>query len=227
MQRASTPNFRWPSTDQHSTIIGMNGSGKSVFAAHMLSYAPFNHMPYVIIDYKDEELFNAIERAHYIDFHDKPKQPGIYILKADPESDDERVNNFLLGVLKRGRTGLVYDEGATIPKGANNKIYMQGRSKHIPVMTLTQRPVWLTRYAFTEASYFALFRLNDRRDKDTIKAWVPPDNPIWDLETRLPEYHARWYDSKQDVSFVLKPAPDPSEILERFDDKLRTKREVL
>jgi DNA helicase HerA-like ATPase len=218
--------FRWPRTDQHSAIIGMNGSGKSVFAAHALSYAPFNHMPYVLIDYKDEELFNAIDRAHYIDFTDKPKSPGIYILKAQPEKDDARVNDFLYGVLKRGRTGLIYDEGYSIPKGAMETIYMQGRSKHIPVMTLTQRPSWLTRYAFTEASFYAVFRLNDKRDKDTLRSWVPANDPVWDLETRLPEYHCRWYDSKQDASFVLKPAPDPELILERFDDKLKVKREV-
>lgn len=205
----------------------MNGSGKSVFAAHMLSYAPFNYMPYIIIDYKNEGLFNSIDRAKYIDFKDQPREPGIYILKAEPHIDDARVNAFLYACLKKEKRGLVYDEGYSIPDlGAMNTIYMQGRSKNIPVMTLTQRPVWLSRYAFTEASHLCLFRLNDRRDQDTVKAWVPKDDPVWDLNARLPEYHARWYDSKQDASFVLQPAPSPELILERFEEKLRPQRKV-
>lgn len=220
-------NFRWPSVDQHSTIIGMNGSGKSVFAAHMLSCAPLNYMPYILIDYKNEELFNSIHHKRYIDFKDQPTEPGFYILKAEPNKDDERVNEFLYRCLRKERRGLIYDEGFSIPNnGAMETIYMQGRSKHIPVMTLTQRPVWLTRYAFTEASYLCLFRLNDRRDQDTVKAWVPKNDPVWNMQIRLPNYHARWYDAKQDASWVLNPAPNPDLILEKFEDKLKPKRKV-
>lgn len=219
--------FQWPRTDQHATIIGMNGSGKSVFAAHMVSCAPLNRMPYILIDYKNEELFNAVDRAKYIDFKDQPKEPGFYILKAEPSRDDEKVNSFLYNVLRKEKRGLIYDEGYSIPNlGAMETLYMQGRSKQIPIITLTQRPVWLTRFAFTEASYICLFRLNDKRDKDTVKAWTPENDPVWDLKKRLPDYHARWYDSKQNASFVLKPSPTPEEILEKFEDKLKPIRKV-
>lgn len=225
------PVFKWARTDQHTTIIGMNGSGKSVFAAHMISCAPLRHMPYILIDYKNEELFNAVDRAKYIDFHDQPKEPGFYILKAQPSRDDEKVNKFLYNVLAKEKRGLIYDEGYSIPNlGAMETLYMQGRSKHIPILTLTQRPVWLSRYAFTEASHLGLFRLNDARDIDTVKAWIPERDrapgSVWDMKKRLPDYYCRWYDSRQDASFLLSPAPMPDEILEKFDDKLRPIKKV-
>jgi hypothetical protein len=207
--------------------MGMNGSGKSVFAAHLVSCAPLDRMPYILIDYKDEELFNRVDRAKYIDFKDVPKEPGFYILKAQPDLDDDKVNAFLYRQLAKEKRGLIYDEGYSIPKGARETIYMQGRSKQVPVITLTQRPVNMTRYAFSEASYYAMFRLNDRRDLATVREFTPAYDPVWaDLHTRLPSYHARWYDSKQDASFILKPAPDPETILERFEDKLHIRRKV-
>lgn len=219
--------FQWPRTDQHSTLIGMNGSGKSVFAAHMVSYAPLNRMPYILIDYKDEELFNSVDRARYLDFNETPKHPGFYILKAEPSKDDDKVNAFLYRQLKAERRGLIYDEGFSIPnKGAMETIYMQGRSKNIPVITLTQRPSWLTRYAFTENSFLCYFRLTDKEDQKTIKRWLPDNDPVWDFKQDLPKYHARWYDNNQNASWVLKPAPSPEEILERFEEKLRPTRKV-
>ncbi len=221
------PEFRWPRTDQHSTLIGMNGSGKSVFAAHMVSCAPLNHMPYILIDYKDEELFNAVDRVRYLDFKDVPKEPGFYVLKAEPSKDDDRVNEFLYRQLKAEKRGLIYDEGFSIPnKGAMETIYMQGRSKHVPVITLTQRPSWLTRYAFTENSYLCYFRLTDKEDQKTIRRWLPDNDPVWDFKQTLPKYHARWYDNAQNASWILKPAPSPEDILERFDTKLRPTRKV-
>jgi len=219
--------FRWPNNSEHTLLIGQNGSGKSVFAAHLLSNAPFDRQPYIVIDFKKEELFNSIERAEYIDFNDKPKAPGIYILQANPDVDDVKVNEFLYGVLKRGKTGLVYDEGYMIPNlGAMQAIYTQGRSKRVPVLTLTQRPVWLPRFAFSEAKYYGYFRLNDIRDQQTIKNFVPAGDPIWDLRKAVPKYSARWYDSGQDASYLLLPAPNPDDILQRFDERLRVKRKV-
>jgi hypothetical protein len=205
----------------------MNGSGKSVFAAHMVSYAPLDRMPYILVDYKDEDLFNRVERARYLDFKDVPKEPGFYILKAEPSKDDDKVNEFLYRQLKAEKRGLIYDEGFSIPnKGAMETIYMQGRSKHVPVITLTQRPSWLTRYAFTENSYLCYFRLTDKEDQKTIKRWLPDDDPVWNFKKVLPKYWARWYDNQQNASFVLKPAPDAETILERFDDKLHFRRKV-
>lgn len=221
------PRFNWPRTDQHSTLIGMNGSGKSVFAAHMVSCAPLDRMPYILIDYKDEELFNSVDRARYLDFKDAPREPGFYILKAEPSKDDDRVNEFLYRQLKAEKRGLIYDEGFSIPnKGAMETIYMQGRSKHVPVITLTQRPSWLTRYAFTENSYLCYFRLTDREDQKTLRRWLPPNEPIWDFDRDLPKYHARWYDNQQNASFILAPAPDPETILEKFEEKLKPRRKV-
>lgn len=218
--------FRWPNNQQRTLIVGKTGSGKSVFAAHVLSNAPFTRQPYIVIDYKTEELFNSIDRARHIDYKEIPKRPGLYILHARPDIDDEAMNDYLWKVSNKGRIGLVYDEGYMLPsKGALNTIYTQGRSKRIPVITLTQRPVWLTRFAFSEADFIAYLHLNDREDQNTLKRFVPP-NDVWDLKRRLPDYHSRWYDVAKDASFELLPAPSPDDILQKFDDRLRPARHI-
>jgi len=220
--------FRFPTTDQRTVIIGSTGSGKSVLGAHVLSKMPYHKMPFVIIDYKNERLLNSIHYAKQIGLNETPKRPGVYIMKAIPKSDDEQVENFLWRVLARERVGLFFDEGYMVPNIASlNAIYTQGRSKHIPVITLTQRPVWLTRFSFSEANHIGYLRLNDREDRKQIRRFVPADN-VWDniMETDLPKYNARWYDVDQHESFWLRPAPAPDRILQVFDDRLRHRRKV-
>ncbi len=220
--------FQWPSTQQRLLILGSTGTGKSVLGAHALANAPFNRMPYIIVDYKNEGLLNSIHRAKYIDFKDTPKKPGIYILKALPDRDDEKVEAFLWRVLHHERTGLLFDEGYMIPnKGALNALYTQGRSKNIPIITLTQRPVWLTRFSFSEANHICYMRLNDKEDRKTVFRFVPKD-AVWKsiLEIDPPKFHSLWYDVDQHASFKLLPAPRPDDILQTFEDRMQIRRKV-
>lgn len=220
-------NFRFAGTDQRQIVIGRTGSGKTVMGAFLLSNAPFHKMPYVIIDYKGDDLLNSIERARYITFKDKPKEPGIYILRATPVIDDNRVESFLWGVHARGKTGLFYDEGYMIPDiAAMNAIYTQGRSKHIPVTTLTQRPVQLTRFAFSESEFVFCYKLNDRRDEKTVLEMVPRQDEIWNFDVALPPFRCRWHDVPKDVSEILLPCPSPDDILDQFDFRLRPQRKI-
>ena len=217
--------FKWPTNKQHTLIVGGTGSGKSQFAAHMLSHAPFHIQPYIILDCKREELFNSIERARYIDWNEIPKHPGIYIKQFQPQIDDEKIENFLGRVYRKTKIGLVFDEGYMIPEGIVSAIYTQGRSLRIPIITLAQRPAWLTKFALSENTHYAYLRLSDPKDKEKLRGFVPRV-PLWDLTKRLPPYHVRWYDVARDESFMIAPAPDSEKILETFDDRLKTKRKV-
>lgn len=221
--------FVWPDTQRHTLLLGSNGSGKSIFALHMLSNAPIKRMPWIILDYKGEELANSIPYVRYIDFKDKPKEPGVYILPANISSDDHNVEEFLKGVHRRERTGLLFDEAYMIPHlrpfKALNTIYTQGRSKHIQTISLSQRPSWISRYAYSEASYIGYMRLNDRRDRKTVAEFVPPV-PFWNLDVHPPKYHVKWYDTIQNESMLLAPAPSPDTILQTFEDRLRVQRKV-
>lgn len=231
--------FRLPDTSQRLTINGRTGSGKTQFAAWCLSQAPFDKMPYVISDYKGDVLLQGIERARPLEHGDKlPKEPGLYIMSGD-YGDEEKMERWLQRVWRRGSIGLYFDEGYMVPnKGSLNAILTQGRSLKIPAIILTQRPSFVTRFAFSEADFYALFDLSDERDQKTVSQWTPSSgvvrglrgeknktaHPAWDLNTKLEQYHSRWYDVARDYSAIIKPVPDAQVILETFNARLKPKR---
>lgn len=218
------PAFEFPSASQHTTIIGRTGSGKTQAGAFLLSEADFDLMPYIIFDYKGDELLNSVS-ADVVSIHaDPPEKPGIYIVHPLPD-EEEAVDAFLWKVWARGRTGLYFDEGFMVAKLKSvEAILMQGRSKEIPCFILSQRPAWMNRYAFSEASHFAVFHLNDNRDQKKVKEFFGKYN-----EERMEEYHAQWYDVSRDANFILQPVPSADIIRDRFilrlDELRKTKRQ--
>jgi len=223
--------FRMPDHTHRVAINGRTGTGKTHFGAWLLSLAPFDKIPYVIVDYKRDELLNGIERAKFIDDRKLPRIPGIYILHATP-FDKTGIENWLRKVYDHGKIGLFLDEAYMLPNQKRDDssfvaILTQGRSLHIPAIVLTQRPSHVTPYVFTEADFYVLFPLNDQKDIERVSDRAPvkdPEHPAWDMTRRLPRYHSRWYDQGEHFSAVMKPAPSKEVILETFDDRLKPKR---
>lgn len=221
--------FRWPNTTQRTLVVGSNGTGKSILASYILANQPIDKMPWIIFDFKTEEVLNAIPYRKYIDFGDVPKEPGIYILPCEIVEDNPRIENFLGKIHRQGRTGLFFDEGYMMPHDRPfrklNAIYTQGRSKHIPTITLTQRPVQISRFAVSEANHLVYMRLNDTRDKKKISEIIP-ETRFWNLDVHPAKFHSKWYDQDQNESFSLLPCPKPDDILTLFEDRLRPRRKV-
>jgi DNA helicase HerA-like ATPase len=216
--------FEAPRPDQRVLILGSTGSGKTTMAASLLSGAPFNDMPYVMIDYKRDSLLAAIPHTEQIGF-DIPKHPGLYHLKPNPVSDDERMEAWLYKIWARQNIGLYIDEALRLPTkktGAFESILTQGRSLRIPVISLSQRPVDLTRYAFSEANHVVIFRLTDTRDRKKVTEYVPVDT-----EYKLRKFHSLWYNVDADTTFNMIPAPDKDSILEKFKDRLKPRKRVI
>lgn len=208
--------FRLPTNRQRVAVMGRTGSGKTQFAAWLLSEAPFDKQPYVIIDYKGDELLNTIDRSKEIGLNEVPKSPGLYIVHPRPD-ESEQVEAWLWKIWERENIGIYADEAYVLPdKGALQAVLTQGRSKHIPAIVLTQRPTWISRFVFSEADYYAVFHLNDLRDRQTVSAFMPPGS----LNERQAPYHSRWYDVGGDTLFSLLPAPDAGAILDRIDSRL-------
>ncbi len=216
--------FFWPNHRQRVAIMGRTGSGKTQFGAFMLSRAPFTKQPYVIVDYKGDDLLNASERIREIGFNDVPRHPGLYIIKPQPSQDD-RVEKWLWNIWRRENIGLYFDESYMLPKGSEafQAILTQGRSKNIPAICLTQRPSWISRFVFTEADYYAAFHLNDARDRQTVSAFMPPGT----MDTRLPKYSSMWYDVGRDALFQLQPVPDADTILNQIEDRLGPRKRAV
>lgn len=213
--------FYLPKSSQHIAIIGRNGSGKSHAALWHLSKRNFETMPYVAIDFKGDELINSIERARHIELRELPKRPGVYIVHPTPQDvEDGAVDDFLWRMYERENIGAWIDESYMLRGSkAFETLLVQGRSKRIPLTVLTQRPVWVSRYIFSEAAYFQVFALTDKRDKATVETIVPVN-----LEARLPEFHSYYYDVLRDELFILRPVPSADSILASIDARLHRVR---
>lgn len=212
--------FAFPTVSEHTTILGRTGSGKTQMGAWLLSHGHFDDMPYVIIDYKGDKLLNDIGATDISIYDAPPEKPGLYI--AHPFTyEEEAVNDYLWKIHARNNTGLYFDEGFMVAKmKALEAILMQGRSKQIPCFILSQRPAWVSRYAFSEASHFAAFHLNDKRDQLKVREFFPNYN-----EQRMGKFYSQWYAVNHDCNFILRPVPDADTIRQRFTQRLDEIRE--
>lgn len=214
---------RLPSNTQRLVIVGRTGSGKTVAALWHLSKSDFENMPWIVIDFKYDENINSIDRAEVLELGDKiPSRPGIYIVHPMPDQAEE-LDTFLWKIWSHENIGVFVDEGYMIGDSpAFRALLTQGRSKHIPMIVLSQRPVWLSRFVFSEADFYQEFHLNDKRDKQTIKAFMPPYTG-----NRVPDYHSRYYDVGKDALVTLTPVPEASASLEAINNRLRGRKRVI
>lgn len=215
--------FRFPDTTQRTAVIGRTGSGKTQFGAWLLSESAIEHQPFVIVDFKRDNLLNRIPYAEDISYNQLPEKPGVYILRTGT-NELHHLNNFLYNVLEAEHTGLFIDETYPIGKNSDpfNMLLTQGRSKNIQMFCLTQRPSWISRFVFSESDFFSVFHLNMRDDEKTVEAMTPLD-----LDVTLPEYHSRWHDVKNNKNFRLRPVPDDVTILAKFEKKLKPPEEEI
>ena len=220
--------FILPGTDDRTAIIGRTGSGKTQLAVWLLSMMPIASMPWVVIDYKGDELVNGIARAVPITYDVVPSQPGVYILRVLPGEEDE-LSDWFRRVWEVGGIGIYVDEGYMI--GRNDKYFnaclTQGRSKRIPMIILTQRPLWLSRFVFSEASYFFVFDITHSKDRGVVKEYVNGD--IEDskgvtaqdkIDMRLPKYHSWWYNVGDASMREIGAVPEGDVILATIDRRL-------
>lgn len=223
--------------DTHRTIVlGRTGTGKSQFAINLLAQANFHAIPWVVIDFKGEDILKEIVKQnpqgiHLIKPSNKPPtKPGLYYMKANPIDDDELIELFVRRMHKQGYIGLFVDEGYMMPKFGNTAgftlLQTQGRSLHIPMICLYQRPVWMSRFAVAQSDFRAIFKQDDTRDEKVIKefckpAILPDGRKLGPTELEvLPDYHCLWYDVSRGQTSILRPAPDKDTILLKFRKRL-------
>lgn len=211
--------IRFPTNSDKLAVIGRNGSGKTVAAGYNFSLRNFDKMPWTIVNSKGDELIEKIGKlpgVHNIKLDERPKKPGIYIIRPIPEVDDEKVEAYFWHCWKRGRHGIWADEGYMIPKGgALNALLTQGRSLKIPMIILMQRPVFLSKFVLTESNFIQVFDLSHKDDKDTLRKFIP-----YDVVETLPPYHSLWYDVARKKLTIFGPVPTEKEILETIRKKI-------
>lgn len=215
-----------PNDTQRLSIVGATGSGKTIAALWHLSLRDFDVMPWIIYDFKYDASINDIEGVQTLDLDAPlPEHPGIYVVHPGPHETD-LVEQQMWKIWQRGSIGIYIDEGYMVSDGSRvNKafraILTQGRSKRIPLIVLSQRPVWMDRFVFSESEFFQIFRLQHQKDLKTVNEFIP-----FDLSKRLPEYQSYYYDVMTNKIVVLKPIPDPDRILDTIEAKLKKIRKV-
>lgn len=214
---AAAVTFRLPGGDSRTTVIGATGTGKTTAGAWLLSTQRFDKRPWVILDFKREALFDAVGFPPISEIslsHRAPKKPGLYLVSPRPGQDDE-LEAFLWRIWESENCGLFVDEASLMPeRDAFRAILQQGRSKRLPVIACTQRPVSVQRPLFSEASYFAVYRMADKRDYKIVEGFVPAD-----LSRPLPRHHWRWYDVTHNELTHMAPVPRPAHVAARLREK--------
>jgi hypothetical protein len=215
--------MRLPDSTQRLAIVGATGSGKTQAAIWHLSMRDYTSMPWVIYNWKGDKSIDEIPGAIFIGLDEMPKRPGIYVVHPLP-NDNEEVEQHMWEVWSRENIGVYVDEGYMV--GNNNPAFRalltQGRSKRIPVITLSQRPVWMDRFVFSESEFFQVFRLQHRKDRRSVEEFVPAN-----LDRRLNDYWSYYYDVGRDEVKILRPVPDMEQIHKTFDARLSRMRRVV
>lgn len=210
---------RSPNDTERQTIVGPTGSGKTVFAAWELARRSINTKPWVILDYKIDPLLNEIDYANHVDMDFTPKKPGLYIYHPIPDPDTNGVEDLLWRLHERENIGLYLDEAYMLRSSrAYEALLTQGRSKHIPIISLCQRPARISLFTFSEAEYLQIFPLRMKKDIDRVQEFT--DDQI-NCAAGLPPFYSYYYDVKRRVAMTFKPCPSPNTILEMFDAKLK------
>lgn len=217
--------FKVPNARERAVVLGRNGTGKTVFLTWLLSLASIEERPWIIIDHKNDGYLKNLPRVQKIKIGELPKYPGLYIV--NPKfSDDDAIDTYLHRILERGNTGIFTDEAASIPQREPKylglkSIFAQGRSKRTPILLASQRPSWINRSVLSEGDYYASFHLLHDDDRATARKFMPEA-----VENRLDDYHAHWYDVKQDAYFVIAPVSE-DDTMQRLDERLKPRRSFI
>lgn len=213
---------RLPSSADRITILGSTGSGKTIAGLWHLSNANFLDVPWIVFDYKRDENIGAIKRAEHIEVGQIPNRAGIYIVNPTP-SQKEEVTEYLYKIWNHENVGIWIDEGFMMGDDeALGAILTQGRSKQIPAIILSQRPSWISRFAFSEAGFFQVFRLTDERDKKTVKSFIPGYSP-----NRIPDFHSQYYDVGRGSLYTFSPVPGAKETLAKIHERLSARKRFI
>lgn len=202
--------FRLPGAADRTTIIGETGTGKTIMGGWVLSKQRFDKRPWVAIDFKGEVLWDMIGTPPVRDLRlgAMPGNRGLYRMSVNPGQEDE-LEDWMWKVWKHENIGLFIDEVSLVPqKSAFKGLLRQGRTKLIPIISCTQRPVDCDREVFTESQFISVFALADVRDYKIIQGFTHGAA----IDRPLPEHHSHWYDKRKRTLFALKPTPDPDSI---------------
>lgn len=220
--------IRGPGNSHRTAVVGRTGSGKTQAGAFLLGLKNFASFPWIVFDTKGDDLLGEIRKmpgAKTMRFSDPIPKTGLHFIRPLPhEMRSDAGEEFLWKIHKRGRVGVFFDEGYMLDKFSNAlaALYTQGRSLKIPMITLSQKPKYLTPFTWSEADFFMVFDLNDRNDRKRIGEFMPAD-----LDRPLRPFHSLWYDVGRRSVTEFAPVPSRERIIENFASQLKATKRVI
>jgi hypothetical protein len=223
----------FPDDTQRLVIVGTTGSGKTHAALWHLARRNYDLKPWVVYDWKRDDFINSIEGTFDLSPNSPaPEYPGLYIVRPTPEDDDEAIRLQMIDIWRREDIGVFVDEGYMISAKNDGfrKLLTQGRSKHIPMIVCTQRPVWMDKFVFTESEFKQIFRLQSEEDIKKMKEYVPQILAIaevYPLSGKARRHWSYYYNGPDDEIRPMQPVPDQAAIRSMFHAKLARLRKVV
>lgn len=212
-----------PGHDKRVAIIGSTGSGKTYTACWLLAHTNWHQRPCFVLDFKGDSLIAEIGMEDINVNAPPPRKPGLYRVPLIPEVTNEALTQFLWKVWRNENAIIYTDEGFMIPNRdpAFLALLTQGRSKNIQMITLIQRPVWCSKFVFSEANHFYVMRLQTEDDRKYVSGYLD-GTPIGGL----PRFHSYWYSADEQEGAHLAPVPGRAAILEIFDNRRASSKKV-
>lgn len=208
---------KWPGPTDRVAVVGRTGSGKTTAGMWHLSGKNFDLQPWVLVNTKGDPLINEIAEikgVQTIPLSATPGEKGLYVINPMPHEDEE-LNAFFGRVWEKQNCGLYIDEGYMIGNTEKfNGCLTQGRSRRIPMIVLSQRPAWISKFVFTECDFVQLFNLQHRKDRKNVSEFVPVD-----VDYRLAKYCSLWYNVADNELVEFGPVPEKTAIIETFRAK--------
>jgi hypothetical protein len=219
--------------DQHISLIGPNGTGKSTLALELLKIRSYKI--FVMTKPADPKLESALARQNYAKVPVFPKDPPPEISKyllwppgsgeMTPEAHEKQrsvIRDAFTKVFKGpqggypGRWCFCLDEARYVADPAYlglrrevNQLLIQGRSLRIAMVLGFQRPTWVPPEAYDQASYLFIANDNDRRNVQRFReiGGADGDQVAYTVQ-RLKQFEWAFVDARPghgDVSIVKAP----------------------
>lgn len=166
---------------QHVTIVGMTGSGKTTLARTLLDRRTWRIMLVTKADDLTWRGWRTVSRVDQIR-HQPAERPGeqdrgtswrLYPRGADATAQYRAAFG---KAWTEGDWCLYVDEAFHIEhmglKRQLEQLLTQGRSEKVSVVCGVQRPSWVSRFVFSEATHIFSFQMGDGRDLKAIRDGV-------------------------------------------------------
>jgi len=217
-----------PKEGERMLIVGQTGSGKSVLAAEILQRVLA--VPVIVLDTKSEALFQTIDQQ--LDLAQLRRQTkedldDYVVLRpteeelADPKALDEYVqyvHHHLAPCCLYVDELYMLHNGARAYRGLIGA-YTRGRSAGLTLIGATQRPSWISRFAISESTSYAVFELVDLKDRKRVGDVIPEFANV----PRLAPYNFYFFRHGIRGPLLMRPVPYAKEIVwevEREDPAL-------